>query len=73
MIYPTEETFLLGFDQARPNQRIVTENWDNDRVMGLRGALEDTELDGLIEEIRNCFKIWPAASPFELEVQSCSL
>ncbi|MBK7961692.1 MAG: hypothetical protein IPK04_11155 [Bdellovibrionales bacterium] len=73
MIYPTDETFMLSFESAPPTQRIATEDWDNDRVMGLRGALEDAELDGLIEEVRRCFKTWPTLIPFELEIQSCGL
>lgn len=73
MIYPTDETFMMSFEAAAPAQKIATEDWDNDRVMGLRGALEDVELDGLIEEVRHCFKTWPTLTPFELEIQSCPL
>lgn len=62
MIYPTSETFLLSFEEAPEKTNIMTETWNEDQVMGLRGAIEDSELDGLLAQVKQILDQWPEIS-----------
>ncbi|WII72314.1 hypothetical protein QJS83_00340 [Bdellovibrio sp. 22V] len=73
MIYPTEDSFLLSFEGAEKHiSPLEVEKWHNDVVIGLRGPIEDENLDLLIETLRLTMENWrpamaePSSSPAEL-------
>lgn len=68
MIYPTEESFLMSFDgQEQTQNPLALEKWNEDVVIGLRGPLEDQQLDLLIETLSLTIQNWkPAAREQEL-------
>lgn len=51
MVYPTDETFAMTFESAVPANKMICETWNADYVIGVCGALEDSQLEGLIQEI----------------------
>ncbi|MBV2168240.1 MAG: hypothetical protein KUL82_05990 [Bdellovibrio sp.] len=66
MVYPTEDSFLLSFDGRESNSSpLEVEKWHEDVVIGLRGPVEDENLDLLIETLRLTMDTWRPA-PMEL-------
>ncbi|WP_041577861.1 hypothetical protein [Bdellovibrio bacteriovorus] len=63
MIYPTEDSFLLSFeDAAKHISPLEVEKWHDDVVIGLRGPIADENLDLLVESLRLTMENWrPAA------------
>lgn len=63
MIYPSEESFLLSFeDQENNSAPLALEKWNDDIVIGLRGPIEDVHLDLLMEALRLAIQNWRPAS-----------
>jgi hypothetical protein len=62
MIYPTSEAFEMSFKEAPKEINIVSEAWLDDQVVGLRGAIEDSELEALIEKVRTLMQQWPKSA-----------
>lgn len=66
MVYPTEDSFFLSFDGRESNPSpLEVEKWHEDVVIGLRGPVEDENLDLLIETLRLTMDTWRPA-PMEL-------
>lgn len=65
MIYPTDDSFQLSFENAGPGPGpLVVEKWHDDMVIGLRGPIEDENLDLLVETLRLTMENWrPAFIP----------
>src|SRR5687768_1867419 len=42
MIYPNSEAFEMSFKGVPKERNIQSEPWNEDQVIGLRGAIEDT-------------------------------
>lgn len=62
MIYPTEESFLLSFDESERHQLpLEVESWQQDVVIGLRGPLEDEHLDLFVDTLRMTMENWRPA------------
>ncbi|UXR66166.1 hypothetical protein EZJ49_07870 [Bdellovibrio bacteriovorus] len=62
MIYPTEDSFLLSFeDAAKHIGPLEVEKWHDDVVIGLRGPIEDENLDLLVETLRLTMENWRPA------------
>lgn len=63
MIYPTTDSFTASFDVdssfAGP---LAVEDWQEDVVIGLRGPIDDSQLDTLIEVLRDSMVSWNPAS-----------
>lgn len=65
MIYPTNDSFMLSFEEAGvvPGP-LAVEKWHDDMVIGLRGPIEDENLDLLVETLRLTMENWrPAFTP----------
>lgn len=63
MIYPTEDSFLLSFEDAGKHVGpLEVEKWQDDVVIGLRGPIDDANLDLLIESLRLTMENWRPAS-----------
>ncbi|MEK2646132.1 hypothetical protein [Bdellovibrio sp. BCCA] len=63
MIYPTADSFLLSFEGAEKTpSALEVEKWHEDVVIGLRGPIEDENLDLLIETLRLTMENWRPAS-----------
>lgn len=63
MVYPTAESFSLSFDQVESSlSPLEVEKWHEDVVIGLRGPIEDENLDLLIETVRLTMENWRPAS-----------
>ena len=62
MIYPTEDCFEMTFDDSKnkiqPGGKMIVEAWNDDIVIGLRGPLEDSELDALIQTLSSVMGQW---------------
>lgn len=59
MVYPTEETFHLSFESdADITKNIMCEAHNDDYVIGLKGPVEDHELDYLFEKISEQIQLW---------------
>lgn len=70
MIYPTSETFGFSFEQIPSDFKQVCELWNHDFVIGVRGALEDPEIETLLDLVKITFDEWPEDSQVELELVS---
>lgn len=63
MIYPTAESFVLSFEGAEGSKSpLEVEKWYDDMVVGLRGPIEDENLDLLIETLCLTMENWRPAS-----------
>ncbi|KYG67914.1 hypothetical protein AZI87_01155 [Bdellovibrio bacteriovorus] len=62
MVYPTVDSFALSFEGAigKPGP-LEVEKWHDDVVIGLRGPIEDENLDLLIETLRLTMENWRPA------------
>lgn len=58
MIYPTAESFELSFESGPLKGPLEVEKWNQDMVIGLRGAIEDEHLDLLVETLRLTMENW---------------
>lgn len=62
LLYPTAETFALSFDESESQTGpLVIEMWQKDVIVGLRGQIEDENLDFLIETLRLTMENWRPA------------
>lgn len=62
MVYPTSESFLLSFERGEgKNSPLEVEKWHEDVVVGLRGPIEDENLDLLLETLRLTMTNWRPA------------
>lgn len=61
MIYPTNDSFVLSFDGKPENTPFETEKWNEDVVIGLRGPLDDSKLDLLMDSLRLTMNNWKPA------------
>lgn len=62
LIYPTAETFAQSFNNVeRRTGPLDVEKWHEDVVVGLRGPIEDENLDFLIETLRLTMENWRPA------------
>jgi hypothetical protein len=62
MVYPTSDSFQLSFENAKSENPLEVEKWGEDVVLGLRGPLEDENLDLLIDTLRMTMNNWQPAS-----------
>ncbi len=62
MVYPTEDSFGMTFENQKSDKKIVVEAWNEDVVVGLRGPLEDFELDGLMQILSEVMNKWSPRS-----------
>lgn len=59
MVYPTEDSFLLSFDGEENSKEFYSvETSDEDLMIGLRGPIEDAQLETLIEVLRQGIQTW---------------
>lgn len=58
MIYPTEDSFDSTFENPTSDEKMTVEAWNDDIVIGLRGPLDDSELDRLIQTLSTVMKQW---------------
>lgn len=64
MVYPTVDSFELSFENAQNKLHpLEVESWHEGVVIGLRGPIEDENLDLLVETLRLTMENWrPALS-----------
>lgn len=63
MVYPTEDSFLLSFDGEEDSKEFYSvETSDEDLMIGLRGPIEDSQLETLIEVLRQGIQVWKPQS-----------
>ncbi|MNJ96645.1 hypothetical protein D3C87_143740 [compost metagenome] len=59
MIYPTAESFSMSFEGAQShNSPLEVEKFDQDVVIGLRGPIEDENLELLMETLKVSMDSW---------------
>jgi hypothetical protein len=59
MVYPTPDSFAMSFDACTSTTSpFESEKWNEDVVLGLRGPLEDENLDLLLETLRVTMDNW---------------
>ncbi len=69
MLYPNTETFSLSFSEA-PNEQIITRDLlGEDSVIGVRGPVEDTHMDHVLENIVNVISHWKTQNPLIAQSQ----
>lgn len=62
MIYPTEDSFLMSFEGGQShNSPLEVEKFEDDIVIGLRGPIEDQNLDLLMETLKVTMNSWRPA------------
>lgn len=57
MLYPTIQEFESAFDPLNDN-KIAIDTHDSDKVLGVRGALEDSEYEELYASLRKIIETW---------------
>jgi hypothetical protein len=63
MIYPTEDSFLMSFDNgASQSGPLQIEKFNDDAVIGLRGPIDDANLDLLVEALQMTVQNWRPAT-----------
>jgi hypothetical protein len=63
MVYPTADSFQLSFENSKNEHPLECERWHDDVVVGLRGPIEDENLDLLIDTLRLTMENWRPAEP----------
>jgi hypothetical protein len=65
MIYPTEDSFLMSFEDGNTHQQpLALESFEQDVVIGLRGPIGDENLDLLMNALKDTLLSWrPASAP----------
>ncbi len=59
LIYPSNEFFDQTFSHARhPNSRLAIDQFEQDLLLGVRGPLEDDELEPFLSVLENEMKRW---------------
>lgn len=59
MLYPSEESFLTSFEnQVQTAHPLALEKWNEDVVIGIRGPIEDQQLDLLMETLSMAIDTW---------------
>jgi hypothetical protein len=59
LLYPSVEFFDQTFPQVEPSLiKVAVENFEQDLLVGLRGPLEDVELEKLLEILQNQLDAW---------------
>ena len=62
MIYPTADSFATSFEnKSQSTTPFETEKWNEDIVIGMRGPIEDENLDLLVEALRQSMESWRPA------------
>lgn len=62
MVYPTPDSFAMSFEAyTATTTPFESERWNEDVVLGLRGPLEDENLDLLLETLRLTMENWRPA------------
>lgn len=61
MVYPTSENFAVSFGAAETSKILNVEKWQENAVIGLRGPIEDADLDQLMETVRLTMTTWSPA------------
>lgn len=61
LVYPDSENFNVSFATEKKSALIEVEKWQENVVIGLRGPIEDTELDQLMETLRLTMNTWSPA------------
>jgi hypothetical protein len=62
MIYPSEESFQMSFENCAENAPLALEKWNEDVVVGLRGPIDDQHLDTLMNTLGSAMQNWTPAS-----------
>lgn len=72
LIYPTAESFEFSFDWGEHNCEgpLLVEKAKEDMVIGLRGPIEDDQLDFLIQTLRHTVENWRPAPKQSVSVIS---
>lgn len=58
MLYPTEEIFANCFSPEQAGQKVVSENFGMDQVIGVCGPLRDEDFDPLFDSV---YQVVPSA------------
>lgn len=58
MIYPTPDHFMISFDEDGLGQKMCTETWNQDVVLGMSRPLEDQHLDAFAIEFSKALQRW---------------
>lgn len=61
MMYPTQDSFILSFDEEYADNGVVVENWEEDIVIGLNGLPEEMKIDKLIVLLKAKISQWGQA------------
>lgn len=61
MVYPTAENFVASFDAADGADLMVVDRWQENVVIGLRGPIEDSDLDQLMDTLCLTMNTWSPA------------
>jgi hypothetical protein len=58
MMYPTQDSFILSFDEEHADNGVIVENWEEDIVIGLNGLPEEMKIDKLIVLLKAKISQW---------------
>jgi hypothetical protein len=59
MVYPTEESFLQSVDgEPAKEQNWITESWNEDAVIAMRGPIEDEKMDEFMNFAGQTLRNW---------------
>lgn len=61
MVYPTAENFAVSFGAADGAALMDVDRWQESVVIGLRGPIEDADLDQLMDTLRLTMNTWSPA------------
>ncbi len=65
LIYPTNDSFVLSMENhSALTEKWVKEDWNQDVVVALRGALEDDQMEPFLDFAGLCLRQW---SPADIE------
>lgn len=58
MMYPTQDSFILSFEEEHIGQGMIMESWEDDVVIGLNGPLAEEKVPELIALIQQQISQW---------------
>lgn len=74
MVYPSVDSFRLGFENHNlEHGPLAIDQHLEDTVIGLRGPLEDQQMDLLLEAVLDSVRAWEVSRPQETSLPSLSL
>lgn len=70
LIYPSEETFALSFENESADGVFVQETWNEELVYGVNGPLDDIQVAEFLKQLKSSLMKWHPHIKAPLEISA---